>query len=58
MSVTSERVVYLGDRRSLQIEWPDLLELRVKPHSVVLAAPHGITEVLVPLLRAVGSEPS
>ncbi len=55
MAVSSQRVVYRGARRSVQIEWADLLELRVKPHSLLLAGPAGHLEVIVPMPHALGA---
>ncbi len=54
-SLTSDRMVYVGPTRSLQIEWRDLLELRVKPHSIVLAGPQGLTDMIVPTPHAIAA---
>lgn len=54
-SITTERIVYVGPTRSLQIEWRDLLELRVKPHSVVLAGPAGLTDMITPSPHAIAA---
>ncbi len=54
-AVTSERIVYLGELRSLQLAWGDLVDLQVTRRSVVLAGAHGVHELIVPMPEAVAA---